>query len=228
METKNSTYLILTIVLVILSAIGVFFLVKTKNTTNTNSTGSVSKIALIPTDSPREVEDVSVTPTIIATPSGTQITPTIIASAASKSSSKKITPTPTKIPTITSTPIVSTTIGLLDFSSSIDGFSVNYNSSRKVYQDKESTGNRYTFYSISGNFAIHVATSGQWAWTNPNRKFTKDLLIAGQPTFKYDIPTQTIIDLQSGDQDYTIQCVHNGNATLKSECESFYTSFKLN
>jgi len=221
METKNSTYLILTIILIILSIVGIIFLIKLPKNNNTQATNtSVSKIELIPTDSPREIEEVTIIPTI------TETTPTPIASPTSKI---KNTPTPTsiptKIPTLTPTSTVSAT---LDFSSPADAFSISYISSRKVYQDTESSGNRYTFYSISGNFAVHVGLNGKWAWTYPNRQFTEDLTIAGKPTFKYDISTQTIIDLQANDKNYTIQCVHNGKSALKTECESFYRSFKLN
>lgn len=224
METKNSTYLILTIILVILSIVGIIFLINLpKTNSSSTSNSSASKIELIPTDSPREEVEVIITPTVaIASSSVTKTTPTPIANPTSK---LKTTPTP--VLTTTPTPISSSNPTTLDFSASADGFSVSYNSSRKVYQDKETSGNRYTFYNIAGNFAIHVGLDGKWSWTNPNRKFTEELTVSGKPTFRYDISTQTIIDLQSDDKNYTIQCVHNGKESLKTECESFYRSFKL-
>lgn len=225
MKTKNSLYLVLTVILVILSIIGGYFLFQIINKPNNSDSGSspVSKIELIPTDVPQ----ISVTP--IATTTG-KISSVPIASPTSK---LKVTPTviPTITPTKVITPIptstISTTSNFLTYSNSNDGFSVEYSSTRKLYQDTESSGNRYTFYLASGNFAVHVGLNDQWAWTAPSRNFSGDLLVSGQNTYRYDISTQTIVDLQSNGKNYTIQCVHNGVDSKKTECEEFISSFKL-
>jgi hypothetical protein len=237
METKNSTYLILTIILVILSAIGGFFLFQFKTASTPVSqvpSTSIPKIELVPTDVIEPEITASPTAKITATPSSTKkITPTATPTAVP---TVKITPTtkptviptikPTLIPTIAPTPI-SETSSILNLSRPDDGFSVDYSSTRKLYEDTESTGNRYTFYLPSGNFAVHVALNGKWSWTTPDRNFSGDFLVAGLNTYRYDIGSQTIVDLQSNGKNYTIQCVHNGNAALKAECDAFIASFKL-
>ncbi len=111
------------------------------------------------------------------------------------------------------------------FTSTDDNFSISYDSSRKLYQDTEFSGRRYTLYSSAGNIAIHVGKI--WSWTSPLRKFTNDLMVANQPTYVYDIPTQTITDFQFNGKDFTFQCVHNGLANIKSECTQILKSFKL-
>jgi hypothetical protein len=223
MDSKNIKYLTLTIILLILSGFGIFLIPKINNS---SIPAQIAKVTPIPTQIiPTNVPIITVTPiaTItgkIASPSPTKkptITPSPTATPAAK-----LTITPTIIPTPTSSPSAQ-----LNFSSSVDNFSVVYNSLRKLYQDTESTGNRYTFYSLLGNFAVHVAPSGTWAWTNSSRNFSSDLIVSGQNTFRYDITTQTIVDLQSSTKNYTIQCIHNGNATLKIECEAFIKSFQL-
>lgn len=241
METKNSTYLILTIILVILSAIGGYFLFQTYQTQNTvayNST-TIPKIELIPTDSPQDEPKIPETSTSSATitPVATSTAKTTITPTKTKTTTTTTpTPTPTKTITptkiITKTPTASPTSSVvssstLDYSSATDGFSVAYSAKRKLYQDTESSGNRYTFSSTSGNFAIHVSSSGIWSWVHPDRQFSQSFLIADQPTFRYDIAAQTIVDVQSSDKNYTLQCVHNGVASLKTECEAFMSSFKL-
>jgi hypothetical protein len=162
---------------------------------------------------------ITITPT--ATPSAKiTITPT-----ATPSTKIKTTITLTFTPTLN--PIPTATSSILNFKSTTDGFSISYNSGRKLYQDTESSGNRYTFYSSAGNFAVHVTKSGTWAWTNPDRNFNSELIVSGQNTYRYDISTQTIVDLQSSTKNYTIQCVHNDKETLKTECEEFIKSFQL-
>jgi hypothetical protein len=218
MDSKNTKYLILTIILLILSAFGVFLVFKINNAPLSLFLPA-QEIAVIPTPIleeilPSEIPEISITP--IASPYPTA-TPTA-----------KLTPTikPTITPTVIPSP-VSSSSAQLNFSSSEDAFSVVYNSLRKLYQDKETTGNRYTFYSISGNFAVHVAPSGTWSWTNTDRNFSSAFIVSGQNTYRYEIATQTIVDLQSGTKNYTIQCVHNGKESLKTECETFINSFKL-
>lgn len=139
-------------------------------------------------------------------------------------------PTPSLKPTSSSvsptTAVDNTpTPSVQSFSSEVDKFSVIFKSDRKLYQDTESSGNRYTFYKQSGNFAVHTGTS--WSWIHPGRQFNPSVLVASQPSFRYDIATQTIIDIEKGDQKYTLQCIHNGVTSLKSECEEFINSFKL-
>lgn len=225
MDSKNIRYLILTIILLILSGFGLFLISKINNPSIPAQIAEITPIPtkIIPTTTPI----ISVTPIAtvtgkIASPSPTKkptITPTPTATPTAKI-------TPTIKPTITPTPMA-TVSGQITYRSTQDGFSIAYNSSRKLYQDTETSGNRYTFASILGNFAVHVAPSGTWAWTNSDRNFSSTLLVSGQNTFRYDIATQTIVDLQSSTKNYTIQCVHNGLATLKTECETFIKSFQL-
>jgi len=233
MEIKNSTYLVLSIILVILSAIGGFFLFQMKSNPTNNSKTAVNitpKIELIPTDVVTPTITASPTAKITKTPTASptaKLTPTIkISPTATPSPTIKITPT-TK-PTITPTPVSSSSASkITTLSKPSDGFSIEYSTLRKLYEDTESSGNRYTFYLSSGNFAVHVGLNDKWAWTTPNRNFSGDFLIAGQNTYRYDISTQTIIDLQYGGKNYTLQCVHNGKDSLKTECETFLQSFKL-
>ena len=233
MDPKNMKFLIPSIVLLILSGLGIFFIFKINNSTKTaiNTTTPTPSPTSIPTQTPTitviptatSSAKITITPT--ATPSSKiTITPTATPSTKIKTT---ITPTPKLILTPTLTPIPTTTPSILNFKSTTDGFSISYNSSRKLYRDTESTGNRYTFYSSVGNFAVHVAKSGTWSWTNPDRNFNSDLIVSGQNTYRYDISTQTIIDLQSTTKNYTIQCIHNNKEALKIECEEFIKSFIL-
>jgi len=214
-------YLIPSIILLILSGLGIFFIFKINNSTETAIT--IATPTLIPTSIPTSQPTIIITPTIIpvATSSAKITTTPIITPTVTPSTKIKTTITPTSNPTST------TTSSLLNFKNTDSGFSIDYSSSRKLYQDTESSGSRYTFYSSSGNFAVHVSSSGTWAWTSPDRNFNSDLIISGKNTFRYDIATQTIVDLQSSTKNYTIQCVHNGKATLKTECEEFIKSFTL-
>jgi hypothetical protein len=221
METKNSTYLILSIILLILSVIGGYFLLQNFTAANqdTYKSSTIPKIELIPTDTIESSPSakISLTPTTTATTSALKTTPTTVPT-------KIPTITPTKTPTIT--PITNPT-NLKEYSSSTDAFSVSYSNSRQFTQDTETSGNRYTFSSSVGNFAVHVSPSKTWSWTHPSRQFSSDFTVSGQPTFRYDIATQTIVDLQSSTKNYTIQCVHNGVESAKTECEAFISSFKL-
>lgn len=127
---------------------------------------------------------------------------------------------PSTIPSVTPTPAFQT------YTSEADNFTAIYDPGRKFYQDKEAGGNRYTFSSATGNIAVHVGKS--WSWTYPDRQFSQSLLVSGRPTFIYEISTQTIVDFQSNDQNYTIQCVHQGDSARKAECQKFISDFKLN
>ena len=227
MDSKNTKYLVLSIILLILSGLGIFSISKINN--SASSLSETPQITQTPTSVPTQKPTVTVIPVstssakISLTPTATTSAKITITPTATPTAKPKITITPTSIPT--PTPIV--TSSFLNFKSTTDGFSIDYNSSRKLYQDTESTGNRYTFYLSSGNFAIHVSPSGTWSWTNPDRNFSSTLIVSGKNTYRYDISTQTIVDLQSSTKNYTIQCVHNGNATLKTECEAFIKSFTL-
>ncbi len=246
MKTKNSVYLVLTIIFVILSAIGGYFLYQINHQQKTSA--AKPEVSPTPTQIPIETPIITLAPTATATP------------IASSSTKIKSTPTP-KItispvctpppcptggklncpsgkqcpggcgvvcakPTLTPTPVESTPT-LTTYTSTEDGFSIDYLSSRKVYSDTESSGRRYTFYLYSGNFAVHVGLNDQWAWVTPNRNFSGDFLVSGQNTYRYDISTQTIVDIQYNGKNYTIQCVHNGKESLKTECEEFISSFQL-
>jgi hypothetical protein len=227
METKNSTYLILSIILLILSVIGGYFLLQNFTAANqdTYKSSTIPKIELIPTDiiESSTSAQISLTPTTTATASALKTTPII---TSTKIPTIIPTKTPTKAPTITSIP---STNNLKEYSSPTDVFSISYSASRQFTQDTETSGNRYTFSSSVGNFAVHVSPSGTWAWINTNRQFSSDFTVSGQPTFRYvsNDGTQTIVDLQSSDKNYTLQCVHNGVASVKAECEAFLSSFKL-
>jgi len=245
MDSKNLKYLIPSIILLILSAFGIFYIINSSKSTSTPIVSN-EPVESIPTP---EITNI---PTISITPTATSSTKTKITPIATPTATKKLTPTatpsakitPTVTPKITTTPILTPTptptatpiTGIepdestpteLTFSSSTDGFSIIYNSYRKLYQDKETSGNRYTFYSNSGNFAVHVGLNNQWAWTTPNRNFSGNLVISGQNTYRYDTDAQTIVDIQYNSKNYTLQCIHNGKATLKAECETFLKSFKL-
>lgn len=229
MKAKNSTYLILTLVLLILSAIGAYFLYQLYQDRQSPSYDSttVPKIELIPTDTLEpeiiDIPDTAISPAVSLTPQ--VATPTAsVTQIPTKAVSSVPTAIPTTIPTKTSSASATQT-----YTSQADSFSVVYSSNRQFYQDTEATGNRYTFTLNAGNFAIHVSTPPQWSWPHPNREFTNTLLISGKPTFKYNDKndTQTIVDLQSDTKNYTLQCVHNGVASLKAECDQFINSFKL-
>lgn len=209
MKTKNSLYLVLTIIFVILSVIGIYFLYQIinnnqKNNSTSNTSNTQATITSVPTTSNIVVAN-----------------PTIATESSVASDSAKTTLTPTKIPSPTPTLVLTT------FKSDDDGFSAEYSVKRKLYQDTESSGNRYTFYLDSGNFAVHVAFDDQWAWVNPSREFDSDFTVADQDSFVYETSTQKIVDFQSDDKNYTIQCIHNGLESLKSECEEFIQNFQL-
>lgn len=210
-EKNNSTYIILTVILVILSSLGVYLFFQLQKKPN-----NVIVEEPVPTEIP------SPTPKLIEIDEPTiDPSPTVKSSPTTKPT---LIPTTSTISTTSSQSPLSTPL-TQNFSSSIDKFSVVYSSGRKLYEDKESTGNRYTFYSKLGNIAIHTGT--KWSWVYPNREFTDTLLVAGKPTFVYDLDSQKIVDFENGDQKYTIQCIHGGSSIYKAECDKFISSFKL-
>ena len=219
MENKNSLYLVLTIILIILSAIGGYFLFNIYNQRSSSdyTSSTTPKIELIPTDSVQNItdQDSSVSSEII-TPTVTKTNPIASATATPK---VVLTPSPSISPT--------TSKDVVLYENKEDGFSVSHTNQRLVHKDSELSGNRYTFVNKAGNFAVHVSPTGKWSWTHPDRQFTTTLLVSGQKTFRYDITTQTIIDLQSDSKNYTLQCIHNGLESLKTECDQFVSSFKI-
>lgn len=239
MKTKNSIYLILTIILVILSTIAGYFLIKIYQGQSITpfSSSSIPKIELIPTDSIAQPtrEDASAS-SVITTP---KITPNVSLTKAPL----EATPTAKVLLSPSPTTSVATTSGdLISYQNTKDSFSLQYFPKRKIYENVEPTlydldgdksldsslkGNLYTFFHSTGSFAVHVSPSQTWSWTHPDRKFDNNYLVSGMPTFVHKISTQTIVDLQNNNKNYTIQCVHNGVADLKTECEDFISSFKL-
>ncbi len=126
-------------------------------------------------------------------------------------------PAPTLLPT--PTPFITTYV------SESDKFQVQHSSNRQVYTDPESSGTRYTFYQKSGNIAVHVGTD--WSWSHPSRVFSDTYLVSDRPAFRYEINTQTIVDFETDELKYTIQCVHSGQQVQKDECEQFIHLFEL-
>jgi len=198
---STTSYLILTIILVILSLAGLYLLFRLKKP---DSTPVVVEQSVVPTIVPEPTIEEIITPTSVSTESANpSIVPTVPTAKTSAS------PTP----------------ATLNYTSDTDKFSVVYQSLRKLYQDTEASGNRYTFYLTSGNIAVHVGT--QWSWINPNRQFSSDFLVSGLPTFVYGISTQRIVDVEAGQTKYTIQCVHNARQPLIEECDQFLKDFKI-
>lgn len=207
----QGSYLTLTIIFVFLSFLGIllfFQIIKNRSTITVSSaptptvTPNIDQPNLYPSIPSRPEINLTQTPTLTTLPS---ILPTLIS------------PTDTPIPIPTSQ--------FLNYSSSSDKFSVVYRSSRKFYIDKEGSGNRYTFYRTDGNIAIHIGQN--WSWEYPNRTFNQDFTVDGQSTFRYDIPSQTIVDIQTNGLLYTIQCIHSGKSSLKIECDQFLKDFKF-
>lgn len=230
---KNSKYIILSIVFFVLSLAGLFIFFKIKNN-KPDISKAVSKPTLIPTI----VEENFVTPTIEIIPTAipTEIIltePTLISTPTPEITVKpsptvKPTSTPKPKPTLKPTTVPKPTIPVstIRYENTDDKFSLNYVSYRKLYKEKEGNGNLYTFYSPKGSFAVHVSY-GDWIWVNSERSFNNDFTINNLPTFRYDTNSQTLVDVENAGKKYTIQCVHNNNSSLKSECEDFIKSFRV-
>lgn len=226
LSKQNKIFLTSAIILAILSLIGgvwLFFSLRQPQF----STAVIEQSTPTSMPTPEETIAPTIEPTSTIKPkqSTSSATPTL-----KPTTKPTLIPTPTVIPTTIPTPTsvltpTPTSTSLIDFNSTADNFSVSYSPVRKLYQDTESSGNRYTFYLSSGNFAVHAGTG--WSWSYPNRTYTTDFLINNQPTFRYDINTQTIVDVQYNSKNYTIQCVHNGSSSLKAECEQFLKSFRF-
>jgi len=125
-------------------------------------------------------------------------------------------------PTITVSPAIKT---VENYVNNDDGFSVAYNSARKLYIENEDSGKRYIFYSYSGNITVHAGKT--WSWINSGRIFTDKLLIDGEKSYVYEISNQKIVDIEKNNKKYTIQCVHNAKKELITECEEFLNNFKF-
>jgi len=195
---SNTKYIILTVILIILSIIGVFLFFKIRTVKN-------EPVEVEPTVVPT-VEPVSTI--IIEEPTGGELV---------ESTPSEITEAPPEAPT--PTPAFQT------YDGAEDGFTLSYMSDRKVYKITESTGHRIAFYRIGGNIAVHVGND--WSWSHPGREFNGTFTLSGEPAFRYDITAQTLIDVKYKDRFYTIQCLHNSDENLKSECEQLITSFKF-
>lgn len=130
-----------------------------------------------------------------------------------------------KVNTVPPSPIPTVIPDYQTFTDDADAFTVEYSSSRTLYQDKNVSANRYTFYSASGSIAVHVGPD--WSWQHPGRQFTPIFKVSGQDTFRYDINRQTIVDIDMNNLKYTIQCVHNAKPELISECDQFFSTFRL-
>lgn len=221
MDSKNIKYIVLTILLLILSIFGVIFIFKINpSPLSVFSSTPKTEVASGPSfkTEPQEIKTPEIEVSIIEASVTSKLSPTLKPTIVPI---QRSTPTPTKIPTPKSVSYSDAST----FTNTENNFSIKYLSNRKVYPSKEEFGNRYTFYNTLGNFAVHVTQSGTWSWTNTGRNFSSDFPIAGQNTYRYDISTQTIVDIQSETKNYTLQCVHNGLTSLKSECEEFIKSF---
>lgn len=189
-KRNNGKYIWASLLFLLLSAGGVFWLMQGKN--DKNEEISFEPIEISPTE--------TISPTEAISPTGV-----------------KTTIAPTKKPTAIPTETVKV------FESKDDNFKVSYSSYRQIYQDNENSGRRYTFYSYSGNIALH--TGKEWSWTYPERVFTESLLVGGEKSFVYEADKQKIIDVEKDGKKYTIQCIHNNREDLIEECKNFMESF---
>lgn len=152
-------------------------------------------------------------------------TATVVPTVKIATDSGKISITPTtKIASATAT-LAPTEIEDKIFESETDKFRVVYENKRKLYQDTEESGNRYTFFHQTGNIAVHVGK--KWSWINPGRTYSNTLLVDGVQSSVYEISNQKIVDFEKNDLKYTIQCIHNTKKELKEECEEFIKNFKF-
>lgn len=216
---KISTYLILALILLLLSAGGAFLYLRLLSPVNTAADLSQSGI---PTSAPTLTSvPISASPSAKLTPSATP------SAKVTLKPSPTVTPKISITPQLTPTPTTSTsTPAFTILKSDTNKFEVPYSSSRTLYQDKEGTGDRYTLYLSQGNFAIHVGPD--WSWTHSSRQLSSAFTIASKNTFVYEISTQKLVDFEANGLKYTIQCVHNNVDSLKKECDQLLADFKLN
>lgn len=201
----SGIYLILSLILITLSAAGWWFFTSypQKNPVRDASTPTIT----LPPEEPEPTPDESIPSLPPEEPPEATVAP-----KATK------TPVPTREPP-TPTPLVRT------LNSSDFHFTVDYPSSRTLYDTLEGTGRRYTLYSPQGNIAIHAGEI--WSWSHPGRAFTSDQLVSNQPTFIYEAANQTLVDFQKDGFVYTVQCVHGGKDSIKQECQQILSSLKL-
>ncbi len=208
-QSPNSFPLaLLSMILLVLSVLGGYYLFSLK---------SISPdISILPTPSPQD----AITPFPTLLPTLTSVSPTI-----TPKPTLTIRPLPTSKITKIISPSATPTSTIVTLNSEDEKFSVNYQSSRKLYSEVESGGHRYTLYSPEGNITIHAGSA--WSWSHPDRQFTSNTRVSGQDTFVYEVSNQTLIDFQKSSFFYTIQCVHFGSSQIKAECQQFLRDFKL-
>lgn len=143
--------------------------------------------------------------------------------------SNKISISPTiKIATATATKAISARPSvktLESYENAEAAFACKYESKRKLIVEKEASGTRYVFANQTGNITVHTGKS--WSWVSSGRTFSDKLLVDGEKSSVYEISNQKIVDIEKGDNKYTIQCVHNAIKELKSECDKFLEDFKF-
>lgn len=100
-----------------------------------------------------------------------------------------------------------------------------YSPDRKLYVEKEYSGTRFVLWKSDSKITLHVGNS--WSWIHPRRDLTETGVVSGEKVFVYSIGSQKIVDFINNSKKYTIQCVHNGNSTYKTECDKFISNFKL-
>ncbi len=165
----------------------------------------------------KNINDIYSTPTSTPAPIKPTIEPEPTTASGSQSAqalTPTITPTPTPLE-----PYLQT------FTSQDQNFKVDYMSTRTAFQDDSSIASRFVFVNPLGNFVVHVGNK-DYAWTHSGRTFSDKLLIQGKQTFVFDTTSQKVVDLKTDDGFfYTLQCVHNGNDDLVSECLDFIQSF---
>jgi hypothetical protein len=203
---NNRTYIILTFILIIFSVFGLYYFYLQEN-----QAPVPTDIAVEPATPTENVEVPQISPMPTFTPSDTSIFPDEMTPVTSTPTILAVIPTPTP--------------EFQNLNNSQFNFSVNYSSSRRLYEDPEYGGVRFTFYSPAGNIALHVGPN--WSWQHPGRQFNSDTIVSGQQTFVYKTSNQTIIDFQSDNTKYTIQCVHGAKDSLITECEQFTSSFSI-
>jgi hypothetical protein len=216
---KNLAYLFLALFFLILSGGGIF-LFSRLNRADPLLTENVETVLDSETETPALVPTLSFGHQQAPADPGVTESPVV-----SPQISVKLTQSPTAAitpkPTVTNSP----TSEYLSYQNNEDKFKVSYKSFRQLYQDGESSGNRYTFYHTQSNITLHVGKS--WSWSHPGRQFGTELTISGQPTFRYDTTNQTIVDVEKDGRRYTIQCVHYNQSEVKAECEQFWQSLEL-
>lgn len=203
-------YILGSLLLLVASGIGIFLILGNKE--NNKNLISEENNLVTPTKS------ISITPKI-------EVIPT--EKIASESNTIKISPT-IKIATATATKAISATPSvkaLESYENTEAAFACKYESKRKLIVEKEASGTRYVFANQSGNITVHTGKS--WSWVSSGRTFSDKQLIDGEKSYIYEISNQKIVDIEIGDQKYTIQCVHNAIKELKSECEKFLEEFKF-